>query len=194
MQIDDFYRVTNEIKAWAACMPEAIGFEIEVPTLEDIFSIVCVELNVNIEKAYSKTRDADACFARQLSHSIAVCFSRGYGSGWSLCEIGGSMGGKDHTTVLHSVKSISEMIETGYKMNKIHKIAKLFDLNIEDLIYTPKSRLNYGDIVFIEEGEVVNEFNSVKQAASHYKTSRSSIRRAIYNGYKFKRKYDVKIK
>jgi len=67
-------------------------------------------LNIDRDKALSKTQKKESVQARQ----IAMYFSREF-TGRNLAYIGKEIGGKDHATVLHSCKTVNNLIETDKK-------------------------------------------------------------------------------
>ncbi|HUX54838.1 MAG TPA: chromosomal replication initiator protein DnaA [Williamwhitmania sp.] len=68
---------------------------------------VCEYFNIPMDALQAKTRKREIVQARQ----IAMFFSKGYTKA-SLSSIGSMIGGKDHATVLHACKTISNLIET----------------------------------------------------------------------------------
>jgi chromosomal replication initiator protein len=75
--------------------------------MEDIIQVVCEETGVNIVAIRGKTRMRNVVLARHLIFYYAKrC------TGLSLQQIGFTLGGKDHTTVIHANRSIKDLIET----------------------------------------------------------------------------------
>jgi chromosomal replication initiator protein DnaA len=68
---------------------------------------VCEYFNLPSDVLQAKTRKREIVQARQ----IAMYFSKSYTKA-SLSSIGSMIGGKDHATVLHACKTISNLIET----------------------------------------------------------------------------------
>lgn len=76
----------------------------EFQILKDI-----VERRFAVSNINKKTRKGEVVIARQAAHSIA---KEHYDKKASLSKIGKFFGGKDHATVLHSCKSVKNMLET----------------------------------------------------------------------------------
>lgn len=76
-------------------------------SIEYIVDVICNNFNISIEEFNTRTRKRDIVQARQL----AMYFSKKYTKS-SLTVIGRQCGGKDHATVLHSLKTVSNLIET----------------------------------------------------------------------------------
>lgn len=76
-------------------------------SIESIKQLVAKHFELTVEKLQSKTRLREVVMARQLSMYIAKNFTDS-----SLKTIGDSFGGRDHTTVLHSLKTVQDMMDT----------------------------------------------------------------------------------
>ena len=74
----------------------------------DIEAAVCNAVGVTVDKVISKRRTTDYVTARQL----ISYYSRMHTS-MSLLSIGQKLGNRDHTTVLHNVQKIKNLIQTG---------------------------------------------------------------------------------
>lgn len=70
-------------------------------------SLVCNYVGIEPKEIKNKTRKHEVVEARQLCHYIAK--SKGLGS---LSSIGFRFGRKDHATVLHSIRTVSNMLQT----------------------------------------------------------------------------------
>jgi chromosomal replication initiator protein len=70
-------------------------------TMQDIFDAVTQYYNIKPSDLQSKRRNQSIAFPRQVCMYLARQFTR-----YSLEEIGGYFGGRDHTTVLHGVRTI----------------------------------------------------------------------------------------
>ena len=81
-------------------------------SLENIQKTVADFYRVKVPELFSKKRTADLVKPRQ----IAMYFAKELTS-LSLPEIGESFGGRDHTTVLHSVRKIAENRKTDTQLN-----------------------------------------------------------------------------
>jgi chromosomal replication initiator protein len=78
-----------------------------VITLEHIKKCVADHYEVPIDKLKSQTRKRNIVLARQLSMYFAKNITN-----HSLKAIGDSFGGRDHSTVIYSVRAVNDMIDT----------------------------------------------------------------------------------
>lgn len=76
-------------------------------SVENIKQLVAKFFDVPIEKMQSKTRMREVVMARQLSMYLAKNYTNS-----SLKVIGDSFGGRDHSTVIHSLKTVKDMMDT----------------------------------------------------------------------------------
>jgi len=76
-------------------------------TLEQIFDVVTGFYNVKISELQSKRRQKSITMPRQVAMWLARKHTR-----FSLQEIGGHFGGRDHTTVMHSLDIVHSRIES----------------------------------------------------------------------------------
>lgn len=76
-------------------------------TIEYIQKVVCDYYNITVDKMLSKTRKGEIVMARHISMYLARKLTKS-----SLVTIGAKCGNKDHATVLHACKSISNSCET----------------------------------------------------------------------------------
>jgi len=105
-----------------------------IPTIK---RIVCMENRVSQEDLVKKTRKREVVQARQ----IAMYFAKMYTNA-SLATIGQEIGGKDHTTVLHACKTVSDLSDTErqyrgrlYMMrDKIELAAGVFNTSENDMV------------------------------------------------------------
>ncbi len=72
-------------------------------TIQQIFDAVTAYYNVRLSDLQSKKRHKSIAFPRQVCMFLARRHTR-----YSLEEIGGYFGGRDHTTVLHAVRTVDE--------------------------------------------------------------------------------------
>ena len=70
-------------------------------TFQQIFDVVTKYYNVRLSDLQSKKRHKSIAFPRQVCMYLARKYTR-----YSLEEIGGHFGGRDHTTVLHAVRTV----------------------------------------------------------------------------------------
>jgi len=102
--------LTEEIDNYRAVIRESIyGFESNIG-INAVIEFVCERSLVCYEDLQSKTRKREIVEARQICHWMIknkVCYNR-----LSLDAIGQMIGGRDHATVLHSVRTVNNLIET----------------------------------------------------------------------------------
>ena len=76
-------------------------------SIDYIQKVVCDFFNIQVDNLNSKTRKREIVQARQL----AMFFSKKHTKS-SLATIGMQCGNKDHATVLHACRTVSNLIET----------------------------------------------------------------------------------
>ena len=76
-------------------------------TIEHIIDIVCREMNIDKERLNSSERTREVAIARQLAMYLAKQHTKA-----PLTAIGAAIGGRNHATVLHSCKTISNLMDT----------------------------------------------------------------------------------
>jgi chromosomal replication initiator protein len=93
-------------------------------TFDEVVAVVCQVRNFPRDKVFSNSRKRELVISRQLiSYYARIC------SGMTLPAIGEQMGGQHHTTVMHSIETIRDLIETGnefvyYDVKEINKRLK----------------------------------------------------------------------
>jgi len=76
-------------------------------SVENIAKLVADHFEVPVEKLSSKTRKRSIVIARQLSMYLAKNYTKD-----SLKAIGANFGGKDHSTVIYSINTVRDLIDT----------------------------------------------------------------------------------
>ena len=76
-------------------------------TIDHIIDVVCAEMNIDRERLNSSERTREIAIARQLAMFLAKKHTK-----QPLASIGAAIGGRNHATVLHSCKTISNLMET----------------------------------------------------------------------------------
>ena len=76
-------------------------------TVEFIQQLVAEHFSVDVEKLQSKTRKRSIVIARQLSMYLAKNLTDK-----SLKSIGETFGGRDHSTVIYSCRTVQDLMET----------------------------------------------------------------------------------
>ncbi len=91
-------------------------------TIDYIKDIVCDFYKIKQEQFLSKTREREVALARQVAMFIAKEYTS-----LSLKCIGNAIGGRSHATVVHSCKTIDNLIETDKDFkNQIDQLKKSF--------------------------------------------------------------------
>ncbi|MDE7122941.1 MAG: chromosomal replication initiator protein DnaA [Alistipes sp.] len=76
-------------------------------TIDRIISVVCEHLELDFDRFNSTERTREIAQARQIAMYLAKQHTKA-----PLTTIGASIGGRNHATVLHSCKAVSNLIET----------------------------------------------------------------------------------
>ena len=189
MQVDDKYRVYNEILMWSASMPlpnKAKKSKEDFPKLDFIAKCTFELLGVS-EYLNVKTRKEDAVFAKHVATSIAHSMKQ-Y-TGWNLNQIG-KMTGRDHASALHSLGVINNSIDTKFRYNDVLKVANEFDVSVDELYYYKSESYDYSGLkATSKEGTAV--FKSLRDAARNLKSDPKTILRYLNSGNYFRGKYKL---
>ena len=90
-------------------------------TIDHIIEIVCEYLNLDFARFNSTERTREIAQARQIAMYLAKQYTKA-----PLTTIGSSIGGRNHATVLHSCKAVSNLIETDKAFRRqVEEIEKL---------------------------------------------------------------------
>jgi len=76
-------------------------------TIEHIIEVVCDHLNLDVVRFNSSERTREIAQARQIAMYLAKQHTKA-----PLTTIGSAIGGRNHATVLHSCKAVSNLLET----------------------------------------------------------------------------------
>lgn len=76
-------------------------------TIDHIIDIVCKQMNIDKQRLSSAERTREVAIARQLAMYLAKQLTK-----TPLTAIGAAIGGRNHATVLHSCKTISNLMDT----------------------------------------------------------------------------------
>jgi len=83
-------------------------------TISYIISSVCEEMGTSQADFFTSTRKRNVVQARQLSMYFAKKYTKA-----SLIVIGEQCGGKDHATVIHSLKTVTNLLDTDKQFRAI---------------------------------------------------------------------------
>ena len=90
-------------------------------TIDHIVKVVCDYYNIELDTFNSTKRTRDVAQARQVAMYLAKQHTKA-----PLTVIGSSIGGRNHATVLHSCKAVSDMMDTDKQFKaQIEEIEKL---------------------------------------------------------------------
>lgn len=84
-----------------------VSSSIQEVSVDYIVNVVCGYQDIAIEDFYSKSKKRELVQARQLAMHFAKKYTK-----LSLAEIGKQCGGKDHATVIHALKTVTNLLET----------------------------------------------------------------------------------
>ena len=90
-------------------------------TIDHIIEVVCEHMSIDRERLNSSERTREVAIARQLAMYLAKQHTKS-----PLTAIGNAIGGRNHATVLHSCKTISNLMETDKAFRRqVEEIEKL---------------------------------------------------------------------
>ena len=96
-------------------------------SVHNIKELVAEHFELPIEKLQGKTRKRAVVIARQLSMYLAKNFTTS-----SLKSIGRNFGGRDHSTVIYSVKAVQDMMDTDLVFkDTVHKLEKKVQMSLK---------------------------------------------------------------
>jgi chromosomal replication initiator protein len=102
----------NKKKIDLSLAQEVIGQMVVIDShqfsIEKIIKTVCTHFNMDESLIQTASRKREIVLARQIAMYLAKKYTD-----YSLAHIGAQIGGKDHATVLHSIKAIKDQMETG---------------------------------------------------------------------------------
>ena len=106
------------------CLGDVISIQEKIIKIDNIQQIVANYYNIKITDLLSKQRTRQVAFPRQVAMTLARELTT-----HSLPEIGNWFGGRDHTTVMHAVKSIKKLKENDVQIkedyqNLIRKLSR----------------------------------------------------------------------
>jgi len=122
--------------ALSSIVGKAITLDMARKTLEDLFPtsmeditvekiqrIVCAHFKVKLSDLKSKRRSRNIVLPRQVAMYLARKFTQS-----SLPELGESFGGKDHTSVLHSIKKVERVLSSDEELRKnVKKLEEIIE-------------------------------------------------------------------
>ncbi|MGC9386081.1 MAG: chromosomal replication initiator protein DnaA [Hydrogenovibrio sp.] len=94
-------------------LKDQLALQQKMITLENIQKTVADYYKIRVADILSKRRTRNIARPRQVAMAIAKELTN-----HSLPEIGDAFGGRDHTTVLHAVRKIKELMETDHRIEE----------------------------------------------------------------------------
>jgi len=95
----------------------------EEVTVEKVQKLVCDYFQLKLTDLKSKKRNRSVVVPRQVAMYLARKFTHS-----SLPELGEAFGGKDHTSVLHSIRKVEKMLKEDEEMRRtVEKLERLIE-------------------------------------------------------------------
>lgn len=96
-------------------------------SIEYIQKLVCEHMKINLDDIKGKTRKREIVQARHVSMYFAKELTKS-----SLKTIGSHFGGRDHSTVIHAVQTVNDLIETDKDFKKsIEELKRKISINYQ---------------------------------------------------------------
>ena len=107
-----FHRKTPSLESVKEALKDLLSIQKSLISVENIQKSVADFYNIKIADMYSKRRPANIAMPRQIAMYLSKELTQK-----SFPEIGDLFGGRDHTTVLHAVKKVSEQRTRNVELN-----------------------------------------------------------------------------
>lgn len=118
------YNCNIDMRLAERVIKRAVKIDNEPLTIDDILDTVCNHFNVSSTAVASRSRKRDYVTARQVSMYLAQKYTK-----MPASRIGKLVGGRDHSTVIHSCTQIEQRIKTDKLFcNEIQSIESSFKL------------------------------------------------------------------
>ncbi len=108
----DFHNTTASLETVKEALRDLLSIQKTLISVENIQKSVADFYNIKVADMYSKRRPANIAMPRQIAMYLAKELTQK-----SFPEIGDLFGGRDHTTVLHAVKKITEQRGRNAELN-----------------------------------------------------------------------------
>ena len=129
---------------------QAVGDRMSVagsaPTIQMILEVISAYYDVRLTELLSKRRSKSIAHPRQVGMWLARKYTR-----YSLEEIGGYFGGRDHTTVMHAIKQIELKRQIDPAVDR--EVTRIEELLTNDEAGEPES-INDGPLVMTANAAV----------------------------------------
>lgn len=106
------YNSNVDMRLAERVIKRAVKIDDEPLTIDEILDKVCAHFNVTTNAVNSRSRKQDIVLARQVSMYLAQKFTK-----MPAKRIGKLVGGRDHSTVLHSCSQIEKRLEVDKGFN-----------------------------------------------------------------------------
>ena len=100
------YNSNIDMRLAERVMKRAVKVDDHPLTVDDILDTVCQHYHVTPQNVFSKSRKRDYVLARQISMYLAQKFTK-----MPTARIGQLIGGRDHSTVIHSCSAIEQRLK-----------------------------------------------------------------------------------
>ena len=118
------YNSTVDMRLAQRVIQRAVKLDEKPLTIDDILERVCSHFNVTVSAVNSRSRKQELVMARQLSMYLAQKYTK-----MPASRIGLLVGGRDHSTVIHSCARVEERIQTDSMFsNEVTSIENSFKL------------------------------------------------------------------
>ena len=107
-----FHQKSASLESVREALKDLLSLQKTLISVENIQKSVADFYNIKVADMYSKRRPANIAMPRQIAMYLAKELTQK-----SFPEIGDLFGGRDHTTVLHAVKKISEQRQKNAELN-----------------------------------------------------------------------------
>ena len=104
---------TIDLDLTREALRDLLVFQERQVTIQNIQKVVAEYFKMRVSDLHSKRRNRQITRPRQIAMALAKELTR-----MSLPEIGDAFGGRDHTTVLHAQRKISELLKTDPKIKE----------------------------------------------------------------------------
>ena len=101
-----YYNSNVDMRLAERIIKRAVKLNNQPLTVEDILNKVCTHYNVSVASVNSKSRKRDFVVARQVAMYLAQKFTK-----MPASRIGKLVGGRDHSTVLHSCDTVAQRLK-----------------------------------------------------------------------------------
>ena len=118
------YNTSVDMKLAERIIKRAVKVDNKPLTIDDILEKVCNHYKVTQQNVFSKSRKRDYVIVRQISMYLAQKYTK-----MPAARIGQLIGGRDHSTVIHSCSTIEQRLKVDKAFyEELHSIENSFKL------------------------------------------------------------------